>query len=641
MRILWITNLQAPYREPVWAHMASRADLRVEFLASAVEDRPWVWRASPAYSSAVADTVRIPGLPSERALYIYRRGLNSSVRDADVVIVGSWESPAYLQALSAARRADKATVLYYESIADSQRYRSRHPVSLVRSAIVRSVDTLFTGGIASTRAVESMGVDPARIVTGFNTVDVASFHRKALEIRATSRPRTESGHVYLFVGRLLARKNVSTLIRAFGMCAKPGDELQIVGTGPEERQLRELAHSRTGPGSTITFLGDESGERLHERYALADTLVLPSLSEVWGMVVNESLAAGLHAVVSTGAGVAESVRSMPGVYLASPDVEGLVCAMRASRDDWRGPLLHPPILCHTPEDSGDHALEACRRALEVRAHQIPTLRAGQGGRRLRDSAPAPAPPDTPMSLRRTTKAHPVPGPCNVPQARTAVAEGASTLNLVGREVRLNLGSGGRASPGWVCIDRSPNLWLSRFPRLKLLLRSAGVLDEAHMSAWDRAVQRGDIKRLRFSDGSVDAIYSSHTLEHLYFEEARQVLSESARVLRPGGTIRLALPDAVALAEELAAHRDDAAAGRAFNQALLAHSERPPSRTRRLVSRAGGHVHRWQPTAALVTEMLTDAGFTDVHQCGYREGSLPDLVNIETRPESFFLEARRP
>jgi predicted SAM-dependent methyltransferase len=53
---------------------------------------------------------------------------------------------------------------------------------------------------------------------------------------------------------------------------------------------------------------------------------------------------------------------------------------------------------------------------------------------------------------------------------------------------------------------------------------------------------------RFADGSVDEVYASHILEHLsYFDELPRTLYEAARVMRPGGLLRVAVPDLEALA----------------------------------------------------------------------------------------------
>jgi predicted SAM-dependent methyltransferase len=51
------------------------------------------------------------------------------------------------------------------------------------------------------------------------------------------------------------------------------------------------------------------------------------------------------------------------------------------------------------------------------------------------------------------------------------------------------------------------------------------------------------KPLPFSDGSVDGLYSSHTLDHLGYEDAVGLLKESYRILKNGGTFDLCVPDA--------------------------------------------------------------------------------------------------
>jgi predicted SAM-dependent methyltransferase len=56
-----------------------------------------------------------------------------------------------------------------------------------------------------------------------------------------------------------------------------------------------------------------------------------------------------------------------------------------------------------------------------------------------------------------------------------------------------------------------------------------------------------VERLRrFQTGSVDLIYASHVLEHISHQNTLLVLREWARALKPGGTLRIAVPDFDAL-----------------------------------------------------------------------------------------------
>lgn len=52
----------------------------------------------------------------------------------------------------------------------------------------------------------------------------------------------------------------------------------------------------------------------------------------------------------------------------------------------------------------------------------------------------------------------------------------------------------------------------------------------------------DITKLEFKDNSVDLIYASHVLEYFDINEAKEVIREWRRVLKPGGELRVAVPD---------------------------------------------------------------------------------------------------
>lgn len=97
-------------------------------------------------------------------------------------------------------------------------------------------------------------------------------------------------------------------------------------------------------------------------------------------------------------------------------------------------------------------------------------------------------------------------------------------------VRLHVGCGDHHLAGWVNID--------------LVAQAADLnLD----------VRTG----LPFVDGSAEAIYVAHLLEHLeYKDEPLQFLADCRRVLRPGGIIRIAVPDIRSFATAYA-HRDSA------------------------------------------------------------------------------------
>jgi len=104
--------------------------------------------------------------------------------------------------------------------------------------------------------------------------------------------------------------------------------LALVGDGPERAALEAIV-TRLALNDAVTFPGALSGEALYDSYAGATCLVLPSLSEPWGLVVNEALSFGCPVVVSDRCGCVPElvVEGVTGFSFAAADVESLATAM--------------------------------------------------------------------------------------------------------------------------------------------------------------------------------------------------------------------------------------------------------------------------------------------------------------------------
>ena len=99
-------------------------------------------------------------------------------------------------------------------------------------------------------------------------------------------------------------------------------------------------------------------------------------------------------------------------------------------------------------------------------------------------------------------------------------------------VRLNLGCGSRTHPDWVNIDYS---FVRRLGSLPVANRFISPPPAGYRN-WD--LRHG----IPYPAASVDVVYSSHVLEHLDRDVGEKFLRESARVLKPGGTLRVVVPD---------------------------------------------------------------------------------------------------
>jgi len=340
-RVLWLTNLPAPYRFPIWSHLSVCLDLRVVFLLKEKNWRNWGIPANVEWKHKFLSLRSVNF--SEFDFILSSRGARKLIQGIDVLVLGGWEAPFYLRTLFYAKKFRIPVIQFYESTIDSHHFKNVI-VRKIRSVIFSKADFIITAGTASTRAVEAMGIAPEKIITLFNPIDVSWFHSFAKDHRT---PQSQ-GHRYIYVGQLIRRKNIATVIQSFAGIRNDNDTLTIAGDGLLSQELKNLT-TTLGISDSVNFVGHKNQEELAALYAASNTLILASTNEVWGLVVNEALASGLHVVVSDKCGVADLVKDMNGTYICSTDQISIQEAMKRSSNAWSGYIQNPEILVFSPE----------------------------------------------------------------------------------------------------------------------------------------------------------------------------------------------------------------------------------------------------------------------------------------------------
>jgi SAM-dependent methyltransferase len=196
--------------------------------------------------------------------------------------------------------------------------------------------------------------------------------------------------------------------------------------------------------------------------------------------------------------------------------------------------------------------------------------------------------------------------------------------------KLHIGAFDVVHDGWLNTDVTPHLAIARVPGLAAALRRAGRLSDERWSAYRdgtfRALSYLDLAQpLPYPDAAFEAVFGSHVLEHLTPAEAESLLGELHRVLRPGGIVRIAVPDLDrVIAEYDPGHPDE------FLFGMWQGRDRSTSR----------HRHWWLYNERSLRDLLTRTGFADIGRCEFRQGRCPDVERIDSRPESLFMEAAR-
>jgi glycosyltransferase involved in cell wall biosynthesis len=166
------------------------------------------------------------------------------------------------------------------------------------------------------RELAAEGVPIQKRIPIPNGVDIERFTPLDLVLKKDLRSRLDlpvDAHIAIFVGRLAPEKRVDLLIGIWSSVREtiPQARLLIVGSGPEEAELRQRANGG------ILFLGSQSDVTPYLQ--AADLFVLPSAAEGLSLALLEALACGLPVIATSVGGNPEVIHHKETGWLIPPD----------------------------------------------------------------------------------------------------------------------------------------------------------------------------------------------------------------------------------------------------------------------------------------------------------------------------------
>ena len=202
--------------------------------------------------------------------------------------------------------------------------------------IYRKVDYVLSPGSASDQYFLKSGLKQNQIIRAEHAVDNERFmsmtkiEEEQLFELSSSLFIKPNEIIFLFAGKFIDKKNPLLLIDAFVELKKQREDVRLlmVGNGILEEKIKQsINHLPLSIASSITLLPFQDQHQIKLLYRVANVFVLPSVSETWGLSVNEALASGTPVIVSDKCGSSKD--------LVKNEVNGLVFKSGDSQD-----LLH-------------------------------------------------------------------------------------------------------------------------------------------------------------------------------------------------------------------------------------------------------------------------------------------------------------
>ena len=190
-------------------------------------------------------------------------------------------------------------------------WQTRLKGALLGNTLFKMASGFLCAGSANQRLFTHWGVPGRKLIPFAYSWGYQSFLRVATELSSKrSQLRAtwgipEDSNVVLYCGRLSHEKNLFNLLEAYRQVKLSNKSLIIVGDGELNKPLRKkVAEYQL---DSVLFVGFQNRKEINQFYAMSDVLVLPSIRETWGIVVNEAMCFSLPIIVSQRVGAGEDL----------------------------------------------------------------------------------------------------------------------------------------------------------------------------------------------------------------------------------------------------------------------------------------------------------------------------------------------
>lgn len=354
------------YHTPLFQHLARRGNVDLDVLFCS--DRSYYPTLDPQFGVTVSWNIDLlSGYPSQFLSTVqhpagfFRRmaKLAQWVTRHDVVVVNGYTSPWMLTAMAICRAR---RIPYLLRASSHPKGLSSGIRSHLRYGVAQMVVSASSGALSMGQLNEQFyRQHHARHITfAPNSVDDDRFARRSSLRREDLLAKwglDSSRPVIMFCGKLYPGKRPIDLLAAVKLLSQQVSVL-FVGDGLLAQNIR--ASLKPGDGAVTGFINQLE---LPAYYHAADIIVLPSELEMWGLVINEAMAAGVLPVVSDRVGAAPDLVQGLGEIYPCGNVEKLASALSRALIRVKEPGTRDQVRQHASRYSLDRTAAGFEQAV--------------------------------------------------------------------------------------------------------------------------------------------------------------------------------------------------------------------------------------------------------------------------------------
>ena len=183
------------------------------------------------------------------------------------------------------------------------------PKKQIKHFFLKHFHLYLAPGEKTKQYLEFLSVDSSKIIiTGYgveNDYYLNEYKKYQNKINTDTLKNIGTAHNFLFVGRLSPEKNIISMLQAFRTVSHLDKSwgLIILGNGEQKDEVNSYI-LKNNLEKQVHMIGFVQQDEISKYYTISDVFILPSISEPWGLVVNEAMLFSMPVIVSNRCGCA-------------------------------------------------------------------------------------------------------------------------------------------------------------------------------------------------------------------------------------------------------------------------------------------------------------------------------------------------
>ncbi|MBK9525065.1 MAG: glycosyltransferase family 4 protein [Bacteroidetes bacterium] len=307
-KVIVVTNIPNPYRIPLFNEMwrlcnDRKIEFKVIFGAQNYARRKFVLDMNDClFPYEILDSQKINFGNLEKIVFTYKGLLNALAKEKPDCIIINGFSVGTLR-LWWRSWFTKTTYIIWSGTVKSRGGKFSFLRVLQRKMLRRRASAFVAYGQRAKEYLQELGAASEKIFIARNTVDTRFFSEQTDRERLKLSPDVLRMH-FTYVGFIIRKKNLQQLLKAVKILSLQRTDfvLDLIGDGQDKVYFEDYVKANQLE-KVVHFAGFVQKSNLPTWLAKSSCFVFPSNYDIWGLVVNEAMAAALPCISSVNSGV--------------------------------------------------------------------------------------------------------------------------------------------------------------------------------------------------------------------------------------------------------------------------------------------------------------------------------------------------